>query len=513
MSSEAIYTYYKTWGNNILFKYRKNGKSYSKRVDFFKPSLFSNCEEGSTPDAHSIYGQPLSQIQFDSINDAKDFVKTYKDVEGFKIDGNSNYSNQFIIEMYNGKMPVFNPSDIRVGILDIEVDSKDGFPEPAEHKWPINGITVYDSFTKTYYCIGDKEYIHNKENEHVGHLNVDFTLCKDEPELLTIMLRHFQEFQYDLTSGWNSESFDMPYIVLRCFEIVGEKLTKSCLSPFNSVSIREIDGTYGKVQLKADITGLPHLDYMLLYKKHIFTPRESYRLDFIASCELGEGKMSYEDEGSLSELYDKNPQKFYEYNIKDVDLVKRLDDKLGLLNITYTLAYYTLSNFEDTLGTTKIWEQLIAMFLYGKNLIPPFSKEKQVAKEFDGAFVHPIAIGFHKWVVSVDLNSLYPMNEIQYNIGPNTYIPRHKLPKELQALKGKYTVDDLVKGDIDLSMLKDYNVAMTGNFEFYDKTNVGFMSEIKEELYSGRKVYKKKMLAAQSQVQLLKEEAKKRGLI
>lgn len=512
MSEEkALYTFYKTWGNNILFRYRKNGKSYAKKVDFYKPSLYIKSDDGDG-DMTSIFGYQLKRIPFDGIRDAKAFANQYKDVEGFQIEGNSDFANQFIIELYEGQMPDFDPNAIRVGILDIEVKAPE-FPKPEETKWPINGITIYDNFTDTYYCIGDKPYVHDKADEMVGKLNVVFTLCANEVELLTTMLRHFKEFQYDLTSGWNSEKFDMPYIVNRCYKIVGEALTKDSLSPFGMIDVREINGDFGNTQLKADIMGMPHCDYMALYDKHNFTPRESMRLDFIGQEELGEGKMTYEEEGDLANLYDVNPQKFYAYNIRDTYLVKALNDKLGFLNITYTLAYYCLANFEETLGTTKIWEKLIAKHLYNKGCVPLFAAKRGDAQEFDGAFVHPTQTGFFEWLVSVDLNSLYPMNEIQYNIGPETYIPREQLPEELLKLKAMHTLDDLVEASVDLSALKKYNVAMAGNFEFYDRSKKGFMAEIKDELYSGRKTFKKKMLKAQSEVQNLKAEARRRGLI
>lgn len=205
-------------------------------------------------------------------------------------------------------------------------------------------------------------------------------------------------------------------------------------------------------------------------------------------------------------------QNFTRYNIKDVKLVKQLNDKLGLFNITFTLAYYCLSNYEDTLGTTKIWEQLIAKHLYSKGMAPTFAAKSTEGREFDGAFVHPTQVGFHKWLLSIDLNSLYPMNEIQYNIGPNTYIPREQLPSELAVLKAKYTLDDLVHKRVDLSMLQNYNLIMAGNFEFYDRSAVGFMAEIKDELYTGRKVKKKLMLKAQSRTQEIKGEMQRRGI-
>lgn len=512
MANDTLYTFYKTWGNNILFRYRKDGVSHTKKVDFYQPSLYSKVQQGQTSehDIKSIFGHNLMRKQFDSIRAAKQHVEAYKNVDGFSIEGNSNYANQFIIELYDGKMPEFDPKNIRMGILDIEVDAPE-FPEPVEAKWPINGITIHDNFTDTYYTIGDKEYIHDAQDKDVGHLKVEYLQVSNELELLRAMLRHFREFQYDATSGWNSELFDMPYIVNRCFKIIGEEITKSSLSPFNMIELREVNGNFGKAAIKADIMGLPHLDYMQLYSKHIFTPRESMKLGFIGEAELGMTKLSYEEEGSLQGLYALNPQKFYKYNIRDVAIVKGLDDKLGLFNITYTLAYYCLSNYEDTLGTTKIWEQLIAKFLYTQGMAPIFSAKRMDGREFDGAFVHPTQIGRHLWALSIDLNSLYPMNEIQYNIGPNTWIPPERLPDELLALRGKYELDDLVHKRVDLSVLKKYDVIMAGNFEFYDRSYVGFMASIKDELYTGRKKFKKKMLAAQSETQRLKAEANKEG--
>lgn len=503
--SDVLYTFYQTSGGNILFKYRKNGQSFTKKVDFYKPSLYVKANESETDtEVKSVYGYPLKQMQFDGIRDAKDFVKSYKDVEGFNIEGNSNYGNQFIIEMYQGKMPEFDAKKIRVGILDIEVDAPE-FPEPAEAKWPINGVTFYDSFTDIYYAIGDVEYIHNKESE-VGHLNVVYTTCPDELTIIRTMLIHFKEFQYDLTTGWNSESFDMPYIVNRCYKIVGEKFTNQCLSPFGQIYLTEITGNFGKSQIKANIVGLPHLDYMQLYKKHIYVPRESYRLDFIASEELGESKTSYEDEGSLFNLYRENPQKFAEYNVKDVYLIAKLDKKLGLLSLTYTLAYYTLSNYEDTLGTVKLWEQLVAKHLYATGRVPLFSNKNRETREFDGGFVKAPVPGFHEWVITEDLNSLYPHLEMQVNIGPETYIPRDQLPDELLALKSKYTIDDLITGKADLSVVKKYGLSMGANFEFYSKESMSLFSEIKRELYSMRKVYKKLMIKAQKDMEELKQQ-------
>lgn len=531
MSQDILYTYYQNFGNIILLKYRKNGQSYTKKIDFYKPSFYMPAN-GEEYDATTMFKKKVTRRLFDSISEAKNFAKQYKDVDGIEWYGNSNYANQFIIELYEGQTPVFDPSAIRIGILDIEVHTKT-FPDPVLAEKPINGITIYDNFTDTYYCMGNSEYVrerrvslgeteeavmapmyvHNPDDADVGSLKVVYTEFADEEGLVRAILKHFKEFNYDMTSGWNSESFDMVYIVKRFYQIVGEDYTKSMLSPFKRINFREGVDKFGKEEVKVDIVGLPHIDYMLAYRKHIFEPRDSYRLDNIAYEELGENKLDYEAEGSLYELHLQNPQKFLAYNIKDVKLIKQLNDKLKLFELTITLAYYCMCNYEETLGTVRPWEMLIAKQLYNNNQVPPFSTTHKTKVDYPGGFVKEVLPGFWKWLVAFDYNSLYPMTEIQCNIGSETHVPRHKLPKQLRELKGRYNVDDIVNKRVDLSALQGTNLSMTANFEFYDKNEKSVIAQIKDDLYTMRKVYKKKMQTAQNSQEAIKDEMKKRGLV
>lgn len=504
-----LYTFYKRWGNNILLKYRKNGKSYSKKIDFYKPSIYTKAKDSDNVDAQSLFGFGLKRHTFDCLNDLRDHLKTMDGVSGYTPHGNSDIAQQFILEFYQGKMPTFTSNDIRCGALDIEVDAKEGFPEPSEAAWPINGITFHDSFTDTYYCIGDSDFVHDKTCKHIGHLNVVYTKCADEYELLMKMLEHFRDFAYDVTTGWNSEFFDMPYIVNRCYKIVGEDITKRMMSPFNAIRLIEVNGNFGKKQLKAEITGLPHLDYQELYKKHNFKPRESFKLDHIAKMELGEeeGKAEF-DEESLSALYEKNPQLFYTYNIKDVVIIRNLEKRLGFMYISYILAYYTFSNYQDTVKTVKPWVNLIAKHLYNKGQIPPFDKKYESDREesFEGAFVHPTQVGKWRWALAIDLNSLYPMNTIQSNIGPETHVPLSQVPEELLRLRAqaKCNLDDLIFKRLDLSLLKKYDLCMAANYQFYRRDTRSCIAEIMDDLYKDRKTYKKKMLESEG----LAEQAK-----
>jgi DNA polymerase elongation subunit (family B) len=502
------YTFYRKYGKNILLRYRKNGKTYSKKIDFYKPSLYIPIDGNEEPASVDIYGNPLKQIQFDGLKEATSFANMVKD-SGQELHGNRNFANQFVIELNDGQMPEFNPSEIRAGFLDIEVHAEE-MPKPEEAKWPISGITIYDNFTDTFYTIGLPGYIHDHQSKDVGHLTVEYIECVDEVAILEKIVEHFGLFQYDITTGWNSEMFDMPYIVNRIENILGESYVKR-LSPFGVVNKRTVRGNFGDERLVVDIVGMPHLDYLALYQKHIFTPRESYKLDFIANAELGEAKMTYEEEGSLYNLFTMNYQKYMEYNIKDVDLVKRLNDKLGLLELTYTLAYYTLSNFEDTLGTTRIWEQLVAKHLYSKGVAPLFNGNGSW-REYEGAYVKPPMPGMHEWVISYDLNSLYPHIEMQVNIGPETWVAPERLPDEVKRIRSQVTVEKLLNKEIDLSPLKKYDLSMAANGECYIRSKKSFFSEIKNDLYKKRKEYKKEMISYKKQKEAIKASEDKSAL-
>lgn len=514
-----FYTYYKTWGNKILFRY-KNGsaRTQTKVVDFYEPYLYTQIQgqDDDEVDAFSIYGNPLKKVPFENNKAARQFVDTYSNVDGMSIHGNTNFANQFIIDMFEGAEPQYDPNQIRVGFLDIEVYSDDGFPFPDEAKHPINGVTFYDSVEDRFYTYslkhkGEDKWSKSRAQQEVQELDTEFYHFETEKDLLIAMLHHFKDHDYDLTTGWNSEQFDMVYIVNRCYSQVGQKTTNKMLSPFGKISFREVKDDFGKPRTKVDIFGLPHLDYMELYKKHTFEPRASHKLDYIAHVELGEKKLDYEQYGDLFELWKENYQLFNDYNIQDVNLVVRLDKKLGLFDLTYALAYYSMSNYEDTMGTVKVWEQLVAKFLYTKGVAPLARREEVTEyREFEGAYVKQPRPGFYEWIESFDLASLYPHIEMQYNIGPETLIPEDELPPRLAKIKEDHTFDDLLNERIDLSPLDDHGVTMTANFEFYTKDKMSFFSEIKRELYTQRKVFKKKMLEAEQEIVNVETDEQKR---
>lgn len=508
-----FYSYYKQYGNSILIRYKKDGDSNTKTKTFkdYQPTLFTSGDSTSTN--FSIYDAPLKPIKFDNIKAAKNFAEQYKGIDNFVLEGNSNYGNQFIIELFDGKQPDYNENLIKVGFLDIEVDAPE-FPKPEDHKWPINAVTLYDSIEKEFVSFflrnGESpDWDPKKSPDHIKKLKIEAFHFDTEDDLLRSFLSVAQSRNLDVLSGWHSEGFDVPYTINRCNLLFGEKYTKSMLSPFSMINSREVKAQFGKTVEKFEIVGLPHLDYMQLYKKHTYTPRESHKLDFIAHAELGENKISYEEAQGLYGLYRNDFQKFCDYNIQDVNIMVRLEEKLGLFSLVYAMSYFTLSNYEDALGTTKIWEQLVAKFLYNKNKVPPFRRQKNEERDFEGAFVKEPIPGMYNWVIAYDLNSLYPHVEMEWNIGMDTLIPYHQLPQELKDIRDKHTFDDLLHKRIDLSVLSKYNVTMAANFEFYKKDKMSFFSEIKRELYNNRKAVKKEMLQAESDQQSSSGQRKK----
>ena len=504
------YTFYGRKGNNILIRYKNPGDpvTRSKTVDFYKPSLFTS--DSSVSDWQNIYGENVKKIEFENVKEAKNYAEQYKDVDSMSISGNSNYENQFIVELFDGKEPDYEAANIRLGFIDIEVFSPDEFPKPEEAKHPINAVTVYDSVDKKFYVLGleykgcagfSLDNLSEADREMMKGLPIEYFAFNTEEDLVRNLLQHIHDHAYDCISGWNSEGFDIPYIVNRAHKLLGENATKRLLSPFNMLNKREFINSFGQNQEAIDIVGMPHIDYMQLYKKHTYTPRESYNLGFIGQEELSERKLSYEEERNLAELYKSNYSKFIAYNIRDVDLMVRLEDKLGLFGLVYAMSYYSLSNYSEAMGTVKIWEQLIAKFLYTKNKVPPFRKQKITEeRDFEGAYVKTPIKGFHDWVLSYDLNSLYPHIEQQWNIGPETHVPYKDLPTDIQSVVDDCKFDDLLNKKVDLDLLKQYDLTMTANFECYKTDKMSFFSEIKRELYSQRKVFKQQMLEAKQKM-------------
>ena len=390
--SKEFYTSVLRYGNNILYRGYKNGDAVKRRVPF-KPTLFIKSDKGSG--WTTLDGVAVDPIQFDSMNDAKDFMKRYEGVSNFEVYGNTNYAAQFVAETYPNEIP-FDRSMVKVMNIDIEVQSDDGFPEPLQAAYPIISITIRKD-DGNYWVWGLNDYTPTRED-------VLFIKCDNEYDLLKKFVKTWEMYSPDVITGWNTRFFDIPYIVNRLRKITGDDEMLKRLSPWNLVRERNIT-INGKANQEYILEGIEHLDYLEIYKKFTYTQQESYRLDHIAHVELGERKLSYEEHGNLYTLYKEDYKKFIDYNIRDVELVYLLDEKLDLISLILTMAYKAGVNYGDTLGTTNIWDCIIYRMLNKKKVAVPQKVEK-AKTSYPGGYVKEPQVGSHDWVTSFDLNSL-----------------------------------------------------------------------------------------------------------
>jgi DNA polymerase elongation subunit (family B) len=410
-----FYTNVSRLGDNILYRGFENGKRIEERIPF-QPVLFVESQN-STGKYKTLQGVSVEPVQLDSMREAKQFLERYKHVEGFGVHGQTNYVSQFISNRFPNDIK-FNQEQINIATIDIEVASDAGFPEPDEAAHPVISITIKNNQSDTYYVWGLYDY-----DTSLSEKNVKYYHANNEQALLFNFLDWWERNCPDILTGWNSRLFDIPYLVNRIKNILNDETTKK-FSPWRAIRAREIPTLGGRMQTAYEIEGLAQLDYLDLFKKftlNTFGRQESYKLDHIAHVILGERKLSYDEYGSLHSLYKHDFQKFIDYNIKDVELVDRLEEKIGIISLVLTMAYSAKTNLADALGTTNIWDTVIYNELLPDNIVIPLKPSvDHDAGKIVGGYVKEPFVGGHDWVVSFDLNSLYPNIIVQYNMSPET---------------------------------------------------------------------------------------------
>ena len=482
-------------GNNILYRGVKNNRRVKLKVAY-TPTLFLPSKKETA--WKTLDGEFLEPMEFESIREARDFVKRYEDVENFKIFGNSSYQYAFIADEQKG-MVDWKMEDLSVAIIDIEIGSENGFPDPYLANEPITAIAIkYINGAMTVFGCGD----YKVQGDEV------YIKCDDEYNLCKKFLRFWEENCPDAISGWNIKFFDIPYIVNRFNKILGEDETKK-LSPWGYINSRKT--VMNNRELVAyDFVGVSTLDYIELYRWYApgGKSQESYSLNNICNVEIGESKISYEEFDNLHQLYKLNHQKFIEYNIKDVELVLKLEHKLKLIELGLTLAYDTKTNYEDIFAQTRMWDSLIYNYLFERNIIVPPKSHNSKSAAFEGAYVKEVQVGKHDWVASFDLNSLYPHLMAQYNISPETLIEVDDYTKEMRDVISKgVSVDKMIDQNVDTSKLT--GVTITPNGQFFRTDKQGFLPKMLEEMYVDRSKFKKLMLKAKQEYENEKDESKK----
>lgn len=487
-------------GNYIHVREYDSERGFVNYKTEFKPTMFVPSNDVNS-EYRGVYGEYLDPIEPGNIKETKNFIEKYDDVENFDVYGNNNFVAQFIAEEYPENIE-YDSSKIRIFAYDIEVFSDEGFPDPEFANYPVTSISLWDSFTDAIYVFGSKPY--TGEDDSIVHYEY-----ASERDLLVGFVNFWYQNAPNLVTGWNTEGFDNPYIFNRCEKILGSKLAKR-LSPWNKVN-SYTKKIYGKDKTFVNFLGIAQIDYLEIYKKHILKPRESYKLDHIACVELGDAKISYEEMDGLHDLYEQDYNKFIDYNVHDTHLVRRLDEKLQLLELTYTIAYYARINYADTFSPVKTWDVIITNFLMKDNIVVPPKEDHAKNAAYSGAFVKDPITGFHDWVVSFDLDGLYPHLIMQYNLGPDTIVDLDDTPTEAAEIYS-VSVDSLLEKEHDLGALENNSLTIAPNGQFFRTDKQGFLPQLMENLYKERKGFKKEMLGWKQEKENISVEKEKRGI-
>ena len=476
-----FYTHFTRYGNKILERGYENGRKYTRKIDY-KPTLYVPAK--TQTEYTTLEGKYVSPLELESMREASDFIKRYEGVQSFELYGSTNFTYIYINETYPDQVD-YDPTQLVIANIDIEVGSENGFPEPAQAAEPITAITM--KINGHYYVFGCGAYNNYRDD-------VTYTQCTDEVSLIKKFLDAWEHHDPDIITGWNIQFFDIPYLYNRFFRLCGENTAKR-LSPWRIIGERTTT-IHNKQQVAFDIVGVAVLDYLELYKKFTYSQQESYRLDHIAYVELGERKLDYSEFADLNQLYRLDYQKFIDYNIKDVDLVDRIDDKMKLIDMVLALAYDAKVNMTDVFTQVRMWDTLTHNHLMSKKIVVPQKVFRSKNEQYEGAYVKEPVPGKYRWVCSFDLNSLYPHLIMQYNISPETFV------------EGKHTsitIDKLLTGEYE----PDGEHCMAANGHYFRRDKQGFLPEMMETMYSDRSKYKKMMIEWQKKKEVAKTPQEK----
>lgn len=471
MVLDGFYTSVDRFGNHLLYRgYDDKGNKVSHRIKY-KPTLFLKSKKTDT-EWKALDGTPVEPLQFASMSEVKDFEKMYNGVPDFTLYGNTRHIPAFIQSQFPNEIE-YSRVNVDVASIDIETSYGDGFPEIDNPVNEILTIAFKSSREDVYRVWGMKPY--DETTTQLKHLKIEYRQFTSEAAMLESFIDHWStpDNTPDVITGWNTRFFDIPYMIARMTLLLGEEKIRN-LSPWRKIDRKEIF-VKGTQQITFDICGIQHLDYMELFKKFAYTygNQESYSLNHISSIVLGEKKLDYSEIGSLRDLYDLDYQMFVDYNIKDVELIDRMEDKLGLITLVLTMAYLGGVNYSDTLGTTAIWDSIIFRRL-ARSKITIIPGKDSPSQAYPGGFVKDPHVGMHEWVMSFDLNSLYPNLIVQYNMSPETLL-------RMPGAEG----------------------ATASNGAIFSKAKKGIIPEIVEELYAKRVEIKQDMLKAKTKLETI----------
>jgi DNA polymerase elongation subunit (family B) len=479
-----FYTNVTIRGDKVLYRGYEDGKRVEGGIDY-RPTLFVSTNKSSK--YHTIQGHSVESFQPGSISDCRQFIDQHESVTGFEIYGNTDYTYQFIGDKFPDEVD-YSMKTLKVGYIDIETTSENGFPQVTNPQEKVNVITL---------AVEDRTYVFGLGDFQIDDPDIIARQYDDEVDLLLEFLEVWKKEDVDIITGWNVKFFDIPYLYARMDHLIEKKANG--LSPWNWVRKRDIQTQAGD-RIAYEVVGRTILDYFDLYQKFTYVNQESYKLDHIAFVELGEKKLEYEYD-HFKDFYTNDFQKFVEYNIQDVRLIQKMEKKLGLMELAMALAYTAKVNLGDVFSQVRTWDQIIYHYLRGQDIVIP--RKKNGGKkdgQIIGAYVKEPITGRHDWIVSFDLNSLYPHLIMQYNISPDTKMRPGGYPNNPCI-----TVDGVLEGtdlcEKNLKQLKQQNFSVAANGVCFRKDRLGFMPKLMEKFYAERKHFKKLMIEAQKKKQ------------
>ena len=467
-----FYTNVQPFGNYIALRgVDSDGRSFQDKIRY-EPTLFVESHKPQNPQWKTLDNRMVAPVKWGSMKDSRQAMKEY----GGSVYGFDQFQYSFISEKFPGLVN-YDMSKIKVAYIDIETSSENGFPDVRSATEEVLAVSI--KMGKDFRVYGCGSY-----DPQPG---VKYISCADEKNLLLEFVNDWMMNYPDVITGWNSRFFDIPYMVNRIRNVLGEKIANK-LSPWGWFRESEVTLVGNRKQQVFDLVGISSIDYMDAYKKFTYVNQESYSLNHIAYAELGEKKLDYSEASTLHELYKTNFQKFVDYNVHDVILVERLEEKMKLMEMIISLAYMAKCNFNDVFSPVKMWDCIIYNHLREQKIVIPPKKHEQKSEAYEGAYVKEPQLGRHKWVCSFDLNSLYPHLIMQYNISPETLLKMYPRDKMVEAL---------LEGEIDTQFLKDQNMTMTPNGSLYTRKKQGFLPALMEKMYTDRVKYKKMMIEEQ----------------
>ena len=530
-----FYTNIEVRGDTVYYRGYENDMPVQQKIAY-RPHLFTDTQDQTSKYTLFNSTKKLAKRDFESISAMKQFIDTYKDVPNYGIYGCKDISRQFIGNTFSGEIDwdysktkifffdietcvshllvepdvrvqikrtpdseietvtahsllripdivtVYNQETQRWGSLDVSGFVKSGFPDIAQAREEINMISMYDH-TAQKLIIWSVLKSNPTNKIYSEFADVDFRHFNDETSLLKDFVIFFASTRIDILSGYNSELFDMPFLINRLNRVLGENFTKM-LSPWKNIKSRLIRFEDGKTVTTYDIAGITHLDYLVLYKKFNPGGRESFKLDYIAEYELGKrkvslGEMSFRDSYTLNE---ETIQNFIYYNAIDTFLLHELEAKLLQVRLAMQLGFMAKCSFADVVSSMRLWENIIYNYFLDLNIVEELDKEHNERHRIVGAYVHEPKPGRYGWTVSLDFASLYPSIIMQHNISPDTIVDYNP----------DITIDGVISGkDLD-KLPKDCILSANGLITRKDKE--GFVPILVKRMFDLRKATKKLML-------------------